>query len=88
MTSSTKATETPKPVNAAEYKKAVALGKALAKQPDMTKAEITRQMYPLISGEDKKVIAQAFIEGAGCTEKGALTYVYNVKRQLQKQNQG
>ena len=85
MTSSTKATETPKPVNAAEYKKAVALGKELAKTPDITKAEIARQMYPLISDEDKKVIAQAFIEGAGCTEKGAMTYVYNVRRQLQKQ---
>jgi len=84
MASSTKATEVLKPVNAAEYKKAVALGKELAKKPDMTKAEIARQMYPLISDEDKKVIAQAFIEGAGCTEKGAMTYVYNVRRQLQK----
>jgi hypothetical protein len=85
MDSSTKANETPKPVNAAEYKKAVALGKDLAKQPDMTKAEIARQMYPLVEQEDKKVIAQAFVEGAGCTEKGAMTYVYNVRRQLQKQ---
>ena len=85
MTSSTKTTEVLKPVNAAEYKKAVALGKELAKKPDMTKAEIARQIYPLILNEDKKVIAQAFIEGAGCTEKGALTYVYNVRRQLQKQ---
>lgn len=84
MTSSTKATPTLKPENAAEYKKAVTLGKELSKKPDMTKAEIARQMYPLISGEDKKVIAKAFIEGAGCTEKGALTYVYNVKRQLAK----
>ena len=84
MTSSTKTTEALKPVNAAEYKKAVALGKELAKKPDMTKAEITRQMYPLISGEDNKVVAQAFIEGAGCTEKGALTYVYNVRRLIQK----
>jgi hypothetical protein len=82
MTSSTKATETPKPVNAAEYKKAVTLGKELAKKPDMTKAEIARQMYPLISGEDKKVIAQAFIEGAGCTEKGALTYVYQATHKI------
>ena len=44
MASSTKATEVLKPVNAAEYKKAVALGKELAKKPDMTKAEIARQM--------------------------------------------
>ena len=85
MTSSTKTTEALKPANAAEYKKAVALGKELAKKPDMTKAGIARQIYPLILNEDKKVIAQAFIEGAGCTEKGALTYVYNVRRQLQKQ---
>ena len=86
MDSSTKATEVLKPANAVEYKKAVALGKELAKKPDMTKAEIARQMYPLISDEDKKVIARAFIEGAGCAEKGAVTYVYNVRRQLQKQN--
>ena len=44
MTSSTKATEVLKPVNAAEYKKAVALGKELAKKPDMTKADIVRQI--------------------------------------------
>jgi hypothetical protein len=45
----------------------LALGQDLAKKPDMTKAEIARQMYPLISGEDKKVIAKGFIESAGCT---------------------
>ena len=84
MTSSTKTTEVLKPANAAEYKKAISLGKELAKKPDMTKAEIARQMYPLISDEDKKVIARAFVEGAACTEKGALTYVYNVRRQLQR----
>lgn len=84
MTSTTKSTPTLKPENPTEYKKAVALGKQLAKKSDITKAEITRQMYPLISGEDKEIIALAFVEGAGLTPKGAKTYVYNVRRQLQK----
>jgi hypothetical protein len=36
-----------------------------SKKPGMTKPEIARQMYPLIWAEGEKVIAQAFIEGAG-----------------------
>ena len=52
-----------KPVNAAEYKKAIALGKELVKKPDMNKAKIARQMYPLVEQEDKKVIARAFVDG-------------------------
>ena len=80
MTNTVDKTETPKPKNAAAYKKAIALGKNLAKKPDMTKADIPRQMFALIKDEDKIVIANAFVEGANLTPKGAMTYVYNCRR--------
>ncbi|NQY26010.1 MAG: hypothetical protein HRT92_02405 [Piscirickettsiaceae bacterium] len=35
------------------------------KQESNTKAEITRQMYPLLKDEPRGVISQAFIEGYG-----------------------
>lgn len=70
------------PKNVTNYNKAIALGKKLSKTPDITKAEITRQMYPLLKDEPREVIVQAFIEGAGLTSKGAMTYFYNVRRGL------
>jgi len=70
------------PKNVSNYKKVIRLAKELSKTPDITKAEITRQMYPLLKDESREVIAQAFIEGAGLTPKGAMTYFYNVRRAL------
>ena len=69
-----------KPVNAAAVRKAVALGKDMRKQPDVSKADVARKMYETISDEPKDVIVQAFVDGAGLTPKGALTYFYNCKR--------
>ena len=85
----TKANETttnkkPAPKNLTNYKKAVALGKELSKTPDITKAEVARKMYKLIEDEDRTIVAMAFVEGANLTPKGAMTYVYNVRRQLRK----
>jgi len=75
-----------KPENTEAYKKAVSLGKELSKNPDATKADVARKMFELIKDEKREVIAQAFVEGANLTPKGAMTYVYNVRRKWKKDN--
>lgn len=77
-------TTEPTPKNIVTYKKAVSLGKELSKTPEITKAEVARKMYELISSEDREVIAKAFVEGANLTPKGSMTYVYNIRRKLNK----
>ena len=74
------------PKNMANYKKSVELGKKLSKDPEMTKAEVARQMYDLIKDESREVISMAFVEGAMLTPKGSMTYVYNIRRKLQKES--
>ena len=74
------------PKNMNNYKKSVELGKKLSKDPEMTKAEVARQMYDLIKDESREVISMAFQEGAMLTPKGSMTYVYNIRRKLQKQS--
>jgi len=74
------------PKDMANYKKAVSLGKELSKDPEMTKAEVARQMYDLIKDESREVISMAFVEGAMLTPKGSMTYVYNIRRKLQKES--
>lgn len=49
-----------------------------------TKADAARAMYELLAAEDKAVIVAAFVIGATLTEKGALTYWYNLKRKAGK----
>lgn len=49
-----------------------------------TKVEVVRIMYPFIINEPPEVIWAAFVEGAGLTEKGAVTYWYNVRREVKK----
>lgn len=49
-----------------------------------TKVEVVRIMYPFIINEPPEVIWTAFVEGAGLTEKGAVTYWYNVRREQRK----
>lgn len=73
-----------KPANIATVKKAISLGKEMGKQPEVTKADVARKMFELISGEPREVIVQAFVEGAGLTPKGAQTYFYNCKRKAAK----
>lgn len=65
-------------------KKAISLGKEMGKQPEVTKADVARKMFELISEEPREVIVQAFVEGAGLTPKGAQTYFYNCKRRAAK----
>lgn len=72
--------EPAKPINPAAVKKAISLGKEMSKQAEVTKADVARKMFELISGEPREVIVQAFVEGAGLTPKGAQTYFYNCRR--------
>jgi hypothetical protein len=73
-----------KPINPAAIRKAIAAGKEMAKQPEITKADIARKMYEIISDEPREIIIQAFVDGAGLTPKGAQTYFYNCKRKAKK----
>ena len=68
------------PVSSAAVKKAISLGTEMSKQTEVTKADVARKMYELISGESREVIIQAFVEGANLTPKGAQTYFYNCRR--------
>ena len=76
------------PKNPDQLKKAVALGREMVKEmatnPEITKATIARKMYELIKDESREVIAQAFVDGATLTPKGAMTYYYNAKRSTAK----
>ena len=77
----TVATEQAKPKNAARVNKAIELGKDLKnKDKEVTKADITRQMWPLVKEESREVIVDAFVKGAGLTPMGAQTYFYNCRR--------
>lgn len=38
----------------------------------------------MIEDEERDVIVQAFIDGANVTVKGAPTYFYNVRRQIER----
>lgn len=63
---------------------AIKQGKTLIAE-SKTKADAARAMYALIHDQPKEVIVAAFVDGAGLTEKGALTYWYNCKRRASKE---
>ena len=42
--------------------------------------------YDLVKDEEKEVILHVFQQGASLTEKGSLTYLYNIKRKLNKKS--
>lgn len=69
--------------NKANIKKAIAQGKELIKS-GKSKADVSREIYDLVKDEDREVILHVFQQGAGLTEKGSLTYLYNIKRKLGK----
>jgi hypothetical protein len=68
-----------------EVKKAIQAGKKVTAEGG-TKADAARAMYELIAGQEKATIVNAFVEGAGLTEKGALTYWYNCRRKASKKD--
>ena len=69
--------------NKANIKKAIAQGKRLIKS-GKSKADVSREIYNLVNNEDREVILHVFQQGANLTEKGSLTYLYNIKRKLEK----
>jgi NADH:ubiquinone oxidoreductase subunit B-like Fe-S oxidoreductase len=86
MTNS-KSTETKtevKPSNPTNVKKAISTGQEMMKKGGVTKAEVSRAIYDLVKDEHRDVIVQVFIDGCGLTPKGAMTYVYNIRRKLKK----
>lgn len=69
-------------LNKDSIKKAIARGKELTKAGGKTKADVAREIYEMVKGEDREVIVQVFQLGATLTERGAMTYFYNIKRKL------
>jgi hypothetical protein len=64
-------------------KAAISEGKALIKD-GKTNVEATTAMYAKLKNADRKTAVAAFMEGAGLTEKGAVTYWYNCRRKTVK----
>lgn len=64
-------------------KEAITKGLAVLKE-GKTKADAAREIYAIIKDEPKEVVVAAFVQGATLTEKGALTYWYNCKRNAAK----
>jgi transcriptional/translational regulatory protein YebC/TACO1 len=86
MVQTAETTNTKKPnFNKANIKKAIAQGKRLIKS-GKSKADTSREIYALVNNEDRAVILHVFQQGASLTEKGSLTYLYNIKRKLEKKS--
>jgi hypothetical protein len=49
-----------------------------------SKVDAAKTIYPLLENESKEVVHLAFIEGCGLTEKGAMTYRYNLLKLRKK----
>lgn len=71
------------PTNPDAVAKSVTIGKT-AIAGGKTKKDAVKLMFPLLIDEPREVIWQAFVAGAGLTEKGAVTYHYNLKRAYKK----
>ena len=71
------------PHDTTRYQEALALAKNL-RDAGKTKIEIARAIYPLIAPESKEVVHLALMEGCLLTEKGAVTYRYNLIREAKK----
>lgn len=75
--------KSPTPKNTIGYSDAIKKAKQKIAEGG-SKAEAAKLIFPLISNEDKEVIHLAFMEGCGLTEKGAVTYRYNLIRASKK----
>jgi len=75
--------QTPKEFPKEIVKQAIADGKALIKA-GKTKVEATTAMYAKLKDADRETAVAAFMEGAGLTDKGAVTYWYNCRRKAGK----
>jgi len=70
-------------LNRPEIRAAIDQGKAVLAE-GKTKADAARAIFASIKDEPKEVMVAAFVEGATLTDKGALTYWYNVRRKAAK----
>jgi len=74
--------QNPAPFPKDTIKAAISEGKALIKD-GKTKVEATA-MYAKLKNADRETAVAALMEGAGLTEKGAVTYWYNCRRKAVK----
>ena len=70
-------------LNKPVIKDAIAKGKELLKE-GKTKADVAMVIFNALKDEDKDTVIAAFVQGAGLTEKGSVTYWYNCKRKARK----
>lgn len=70
-------------LNKPAIKDAIAKGKALIKE-GKTKADAAMEIFMALKDEDKDTVIAAFVQGAGLTEKGSVTYWYNCRRKAKK----
>jgi len=70
-------------LNKPVIKDAIANGKVLLKE-GKTKADVAMVIFEALKAEDKDTVIAAFVQGAGLTEKGSVTYWYNCKRKAKK----
>lgn len=77
-------TQTSKEFPKETVKQAVADGKAAMKE-GKTKVEASLVIFGKLKGADRETVVAALKEGAGLTDKGAMTYYYNCKRKAGKQ---
>jgi len=79
------ATVEPKKIdlNKPVIKDAIAKGKELLKE-GKTKADVAMVIFNALKDEDKDTVIAAFVQGAGLTEKGSVTYWYNCRRKARK----
>jgi hypothetical protein len=71
--------QNPAPFPKDTIKAAISDGKALIKD-GKTKVEAATAMFLKLKGADRETVVAAFMEGAGLTDKGAVTYWYNCRR--------
>ena len=65
------------------FTQAVSDGKVLI-ESGKSKREAAMAIYSILQDRGKDEVIRAFIEGASLTEKGAVTYWYNCKRKIGK----
>lgn len=70
-------------LNKPVIKDTIAKGKELLKE-GKTKADVAMEIFEALKAEDKDTVIAAFVQGAGLTEKGAVTYWYNCRRKAKK----
>ena len=75
--------QTPVPFPKETVKQAIADGKAQIKE-GKSKVEAAVVIYGKLKGADRETVVAALKEGAGLTDKGAMTYYYNCKRKAGK----